>query len=182
MQVTCVELPTGDTVALVDGFFPDRVLQLAETIEQEFAPNNPDWTTPEAIPNRRVYTSTTPEYQQLKDYAASAEACRAVESIVGRTVWLSNMTVWTDLPGTGPLRPHRETAGEYLVQVFITDDPDGITGTTFYNEQRQVLFQLPFRNNFGWVFEGQRVLHGRQHSVAEGRTRTVVMLWYNQSL
>lgn len=180
MDVTRIELPTKDSVFLLDNFFAGEQLIQINSIVASYTQAPEQWQQPEAMQYRRVHTGESQEYRQLEQYLRSAEQCDQIAELTDCPVWLSNMTVWIDLPGTGPLLPHRETAGEFLVQVFIGPQTDNTNGTTFYADPRRVLVQLPYRYNFGWLFEGQKVLHGRQFGVAAGLTRAVVMMWYNR--
>lgn len=179
MLVNCVTLATGNPVYLIDEFFTAEPLAALHRICDNYSHTNPQWTQPPGFNNSRwVYDCASPEFQAVTEYTNSAEVLGQLSQLAGCPVWLSNTAMWVDLAGIGRLQPHREAVGGFLVQIFITQVADNLNGTTFYNENRQVLFQLPYRNNFGWLFEGDRVLHGRQSDVPAGLSRFSIMLWY----
>jgi hypothetical protein len=105
------------------------------------------------------------------------------EQLVGdRVGWfmLTEITFFRDAPGTPPLEPHREQAGAWLSQVYIAAQDHPTNGTTIYTDQKQVLLQLPYRNNTGWLFDtGRTVMHGREHAVPEDLERFSLMIWYD---
>lgn len=182
MLVNTVTLASGDPVFLIDEFFTAETLTALHAICDAFALDNPAWTQPEGFNHCRwVYDCASTEFAAVSDYIASTELTDQLASLVGHDLALSNTAMWVDFTGLGQLRPHRETAGGFLVQVFVTRQTDNLNGTTFYNDKRQVLFQLPYRNNLGWLFEGDRVLHGRQADVAPGLSRFSVMMWYGRT-
>lgn len=183
MLVTTVNLPDGKPVFLLEQFFPADKLALLHQICDNFDKDSKYWTHPEGFNNSRwVHTGTEKEYQLIVEYLSSPELMNKLSELIGHPVHLSNHTLWLDVTGLGPLRPHREAGGEFLAQIFITRQFDNFNGTTFYSNDRNVLFQLPYRNNFGWLFKGTEVLHGRQFDVAPGLERFSIMMWYNTTL
>ena len=169
MLVNRVELSSGEDIFLLDDFFPVEQLGLLQTVTDRFTKDSEHWTaSAEFCHHRWIYNSSEPEYHLVIDYAQSPELLNKLTELTGCALHFSHHTMWVDFAGMGALRPHYEQGGEFLVQVFITRKTDGTNGTTFYTNKRQVLFQLPYRNNLAWLFEGTKVLHGRQSDVAPG--------------
>lgn len=182
MLINATRLTSGAQVLLIDEFFPrdlnDALLQLVDA----FAVDNPAWRNPPEFNGRPryVYAGTAPVVDQLKQYLTSEELNKELEAHTGRPVRLIDLQIWVDLPGFGRLTPHVEAWGDYLSQIYITRQHDPDNGTTIYTDQRRILYQLPYRNNFGWFFDQcQLVWHGRKSDVAAGLTRASVMIWYN---
>jgi hypothetical protein len=181
MLVNEINLANGKQLFLLDKFFPPAQLAQLEQLCDAFTPDSESWT--QSFSNSRwVYNGTDTVYQQVVEYLSSTELTTQLSQLVGRDVHLSNHTLWLDVPGFGSLKPHRETGGEFLAQVFITKQFDNYNGTTFYTDDKNVLFQMPYRNNFAWLFEGTQVLHGRQFDVAPGLKRFSIMMWYNTTV
>lgn len=179
MLVNRVTLAQGQQVFLIDEFFTAQPLAALHTICDAFTQDNLAWSPTEGFNRSRwIYQCTGAEFAPVADYINSPELLGELGALAGHPVWLSNTTMWVDFTGVGALRPHREQVGGFLVQVFVTRHTDNLNGTTFYNDNRQVLFQLPYRNNLGWLFEGDRVLHGRQCDVTPGLSRFSIMMWY----
>jgi hypothetical protein len=91
----------------------------------------------------------------------------------------SYMKLYADLSGLGPLTEHVELAGEYVAQIYFTRTPYPYHGTSVHNQKKELLFTLPYRNNFGWFFDkGTTVMHSRLQDVLPGLNRFSLMLWY----
>lgn len=179
MLVNTVTLASGDPVFLIDEFFPAEPMTALHAIGDAFTRDNTAWTQPEGFNHSRwVYECGNTEFAPVADHVASTDLTDQLGALAGYPLRHSNTAMWVDFTGIGQLRPHRETATGFLAQIFVTRQTDNLNGTTFYNDGRQVLFQLPYRNNFGWLFEGDRVLHGRQADVTPGLNRFSVMMWY----
>ena len=182
MDVTAVTLATQERVFLLDKFFPGEVLCNLHTICKGFTKESPHWTQPKGFNHSRwEYLGTEPEWIPVKEYLGSAELIDSLSQLVGKPVHLSNTGLWVIFNGVPKLRPHVEGAGEYVSQVFVTPATHDLHGTTFYTAEKNILFQLPYRDNSGWLFHGQRVLHGRAVDVPEGVARYSIMMWYNQN-
>ena len=179
MLVNRIQLADGNPVFLIDEFFTEEIMSTLQIICDAFTKDNPAWTCPQGFNSSRwVYDCATTEFAPVADYIKSSEFADQISSLIGHPVWSSNTSMWVDFTGIGALRPHKEQAGGFLAQVFVTRTTDTLNGTTFYNAARQVLFQLPYRHNLGWLFEGDRVVHGRQSDVPTGLSRFSIMMWF----
>lgn len=169
---------------LIDEFFPKPLNEALLQLVDAFTTDTADWRNPPEFNGRPryVYAGTDPVQDQLRQYLTSAEVTEQLSAHTGQAVHLIDLQIWIDLPGFGRLTPHVEAWGDYLSQIYITrqQDPDG--GTTIYTDSRRILYQLPYRNNFGWFFDQcQLVWHGRKSDVAPGLRRATVMIWYNRA-
>lgn len=182
MIVNTVTTPIGARIFLIDNFFEAELLVKVRELFKGFSGKqdngwkNPDWTS-----KRYIYQGTDSNFLELKKYVQSTECVSQLESLLGN-VKISNtgLDLWIDLPGFGPLAPHFENEGSiYISQIYISDKDYPNNGTTIYTDDKQILFQLPFRDNFGWFFDkGYTVMHGRINDV-EPENRYSVMLWYS---
>jgi hypothetical protein len=180
MLVNTLTVETGEKVFLIDQVFEkpwlDRLHALCNSAELGTAP----WPLAENFGGRPRYmhNETGSEWADMQAYFASSEFLEPFEQIVGHSLRHSVSSIWADQRGFGPLTPHKEGGGSYMMQIYLTDNPHDWTGTTIYNEQKQVLVQLPYRDNFGWFFHGMQVMHGRHHDVPEALTRFTLQIWY----
>ena len=180
MFINTVNLVNGSKVLLLDQVFDIDLLSQLHALCDSFHLDNPDWQAPVWTTYRYVYQGSAPVYQALRQYLGSdAVITKITQAINKPRVIFSNITLWIDLPGTGPLAPHVEGDDSYLAQIYITKTPHSYTGTTIYQDNQQVLFQLPYRDNFGWFFDrATQVMHGREHDVPDGISRFSIMAWY----
>ena len=181
MLVNTLTTETGEKVFLLDQVFDkawlDRLHELCDSAElggNEWA--MPEWT--EGRP-RYMFNCKGSEWEEIRSYITSDEFLSKFESLLGHPLRCTAHSIWADLKGFGPLGPHKEGGGNYMMQVYLTRTDHPYTGTTIYTEDRQVLAQLPYRDNFAWLFHGMRVMHGRMHDVPEGITRFTFQIWFD---
>lgn len=181
MLVNTLTVETGEKVFLLDQVFDpvwlDRLHALCNSAELGTDP----WPIAKQFGGRPRYlhNETGQDWAELVEYFSSSEFLASFEQLVGHSLKCSTASIWADQRGFGELNPHKETGGGYMMQIYLTDTPHDWTGTTIYNEQQQVLAQLPYRDNFGWFFHGMRVMHGRHHDVPEGMTRFTLQIWFS---
>ena len=179
MLVNTLITETGEKVFLLDQVFdPDWLARLHALCNTAKIGTNP-WPLAERFGGRPRYlhNETGSEWADMQAYFASDEFLETLEKLVGHPLRYSMASIWADQRGFGPLGPHKEQGGAYMMQIYLTDNPHDWTGTTIYNEQGKVLVQLPYRDNFAWFFHGMRVMHGRHHDVPEGLTRFTLQIW-----
>lgn len=179
MLITQVDLVNGSRVLLLEDFFPADLIAQLQQICLEY-PASDVWTVPfgfDSTTARRSYTG--PGLAAVKAWLASAECTDQLSARVGRPIEYSDLHLWCDPPGVDQLAPHKEQGGEYLAQFFVADVEHSYTGTTVYNDDGRILFQMPYRNNYGWFFStGRTVMHGREHPVPAGINRFSLLVWY----
>jgi hypothetical protein len=186
MIVTKVALPNKANVLILEDVLPVTLLaDLHNDILDQFAPGHVDWTVPEVAhrTTRYQYNGTHATYKRMQEYMSSpAMLARFQGEIQSDDLEFSYMKLYADLSGLGPLKEHVELAGEHVAQIYFTRTPDPYHGTSIHNQQKELLFTLPYRNNFGWFFDvGTTVMHSRLQDVLPGLNRFSLMLWYGYS-
>jgi hypothetical protein len=185
MNLTRVTLENAATVLILENVLTQDLLEQAHALCESFSEENPDWVpfTPERL-DRYSYQGNHPIFNALKEYFGSKELIDQLNTAVtGERLELSMFKIWVDLPKFGPLVPHVESSDAYIAQIFVTHKEHSYTGTTIYNNDKEILFQLPYRNNCGWFFNnGSNVMHGREHGVPWGIQRFVLMIWYGNAI
>ena len=181
MLVNTLTVETGEKVFLLDQVFDQHWLGRLHALCDCAVLGTDPWPLATHFSGRPryLYNETGDDWGELVSYFSGPEFLCAFEQLVGHPLKYSVASIWADQRGFGALNPHKEYGGKYIMQVYITDTPHDWTGTTIYNEQQQVLAQLPYRDNFGWFFHGMRVMHGRQHDVPEDMTRFTLQIWFN---
>jgi hypothetical protein len=190
MLINRLQTETGAEVLLIDQVFEaDRLAQL-HAVCSEFTPGcatwpQPDWCHPPSnihdIP-RYLHDQSGTTWADLVQFFDTAEFKQPFEQCVGHELKYSVASLWADLTGFGALGPHKEQGGAYMMQVYLTHTAHSYAGTTIYNENQDILVQLPYRDNFAWFFHGQRVMHGRHHDVPEGLTRFTLQIWFDSKI
>ena len=183
MLINTLTTETGNQVLLIDQVFGAERLKQLHAICAKFTPGCEHWPQPTwcIVPQHRpryLFDEKGDEWAELVQFFNSAEVKQPIEQHLDLTLEYSVSSMWADMTGFGPLGPHKETGGGYMMQVYLTDTPHDYSGTTIYNEAGQVLVQMPYRDNFGWFFHGGNVMHGRHHDVPEGITRFTLQIWY----
>ena len=184
MLINTLTTETGNQVLLIDQVFgTDRLNQL-HSMCAEFTPGcehwpQPDWCAPPHNRPRYLFDEKGDEWAELVQFFSSDKFKQPIEQHLSISLEYSMATLWADLTGFGPLGPHKEQGGSYMMQVYLTDTPHDYSGTTIYNENGEVLVQMPYRDNYAWFFHGMRVMHGRHHDVPKDITRFTLQIWYN---
>lgn len=182
MNITRVTLENSSTVLILENVLPAELLEQAHEFCNSFSADSPEWELFGS--SRYIYTGNNPTYIKLKEYFESNEVMHQFNTaLTEKRLAPSVFKIWVDLPGFGPLLPHVETSDAYIAQLFVTQKEHSYTGTTIYNDNKEILFQLPYRNNCGWFFNnGSTVMHGRAHDVPEGIQRFALMVWYGNEI
>jgi hypothetical protein len=183
MNVTRVSLPTKSQVLILEDFFPRHTLQNLHNLCREWHPTlNQDWVQPYEFDGRPRwnYQGNHPWWEEAKLFMSSEHVLGRLQGeIQSERLAFDSAVMWMDQAGFGTLGPHQETSGTYLAQIYITETEHPYTGTTIHNSNKQILFQLPYRDNMGWFFDtGRTVMHGREHDVPEGINRFTLMAWF----
>ena len=180
MEITSIEIPNGNTVYLFENFYPSDVLSELTKICQGFSTESADWQAAEWTNKRYNFNHLDYLNQLLSEFYQ--EFCYSMESKLKYKMIFEEVLMWIDLPGLGKLQPHVEgpAGGTYLMQIYLTDRVEPFNGTTIYNDKKEILFQLPFRNNFGWMFDqATGVMHGRHSDVSPNLKRFNIMTRFN---
>lgn len=176
MKVNCVELARGNQVLLLEDFFePD----LAESLLQLCERHDHDWHCAEWTDRRKIYQGTDPIYQQVLAALASPVTVSGIEQFLGHRIYFQTAALWADYPGFGPLLPHVENSGQGQAQIYLTRNTYPCNGTTIMNHNKQHLFTMPFRHNYGWYFDQcTQIMHSRESDVVPNTVRYSLIFWY----
>jgi len=184
MLVNSVTVETGKKLWLLDNVLPEPWLDHVHGMCDQFVPGceswpQPDWCRDYGDRPRYIFHNQGPDWQKLKEYLDTREFLQNLETLTGCSLEVSAATMWADYQGFGSLGPHKEQGGNYMMQIYIAKQEHDWSGTTIYNERKQVLIQLPYRNNFAWFFHGQEIMHGRHHDVPENICRFTLQVWFS---
>lgn len=185
MQTTLVRLPNNHNIYILEHVLNGATLEYAHSLANTFSTDNPLWIragTADTYP-RWEYNTNDPTFDPIRHAFDRGEQLEYwQEHLVkepNRELYCSNISFFIDLPGSPGLQPHVEGVDSWLSQVYIARQTHTHNGTTMYNSNKEILFQLPYRNNMGWLFDtAGHVMHGRQHGVPEGLDRFSIMIWY----
>ena len=181
MLINVVELHDSAKILILDKIFDSDLLTELHELCNTFSVDHPDWKDPGWTKLRYEYIGGSDAHTNLCNYLRSSEFIDPVSAALGKTMEFGNLILWIDLPGYGPLSPHVDRDNPGLMQAYITTTPHSYTGTTMYSDDNNILFQLPYRDNFGWFFyPADKVLHGREHSVPEGVKRFSILINFYQ--
>jgi hypothetical protein len=185
MKSTCVYYQSSSKIFLIDNFFPnellENLLQIFENIE------DPLWVDSEIFEHRRgrlIYTGNTKTINQLNWFAQSSELVDSISKMIEKSVRFDSASLWADFEGYA-ISPHTDpNYFKHAIQIFVTRESTSwntaMHGTTIYQTEQEALFQMPYRNNFGYLFETpSAVLHGLGTQVPVGLQRNSVYLRYN---
>lgn len=185
MDITQIQLVNGSRVFITEDVLDSATLAYAHDLARNFSETNPLWHragTADMHP-RWEYATQDPSFAPVKQAFSNpvhlAQLKQLLAPATSRELFCSNITFFIDYPGSPPLLPHKEGSDSWLSQVYIASFPHPYNGTTVYNDRQKILFQLPYRDNMGWLFDnGATVMHGRAHTVPADLTRFSLMIWY----
>ena len=178
MDVTSIIVPNGNSVYLLDNYFPEDILSSLTDICNGFSESSEQWERTEWTDKRYIFKNISQFNPILDNFIKTVFAPRMMQAL-HHTLTYESSTLWVDLPGLGKLQPHKEGpgGGTYLMQVYLTNKSEPFNGTTIYTDDKQVLFQLPYRNNFGWLLDqATGVMHGRHSDVSPNLKRFSIMI------
>ena len=179
MKINSVELIDKQLVLLLEDFFETDFLEkLTQLFEQHT--KSLDWIDAEWTSHRQIYHGNDPVYLELLEVLSSPTILTPIEQALGKKIKFDSVNLWADYPGFGPLQAHQEGAGQGQAQIYITRKEHATNGTSILNNNKQLLFTLPYRNNYGWYFdECTKVMHSREFDVPAGTVRYSLIFWYN---
>jgi len=181
MNINKIDLANNSKVYLIDNFLDETHLQIAHDLCDTYYSNREDWEQPDWTKHRYVYKGGGEKFKKIWQYFGLEGIADVFDSIVDKDKNFIDLQLWCDLPNIPILDPHIE-AGAYLGQLYITKSIDSqypIHGTSIYNDNKQLLFTMPYRNNFCWFFDKcTSVMHGRNCEVPKGLERFSFLFRY----
>lgn len=186
MKTTVIDYLNQSKIYLLDDFFTTELSEQIHTVFDNVNPNEwPDTDVFKHRTGRLLYQGTSPVINHVMAYAASPDILEQISGMLGNAVSLGGISLWADFEGY-TIAPHVDPDFfDYAVQIYMTRTPpmwnSPILGTTIYQAPSKILFQLPYRNNFGYFFQKPgKVLHGLATPVPPGMQRNSVYLRYNR--
>ena len=177
MDITQIKLSNNNCVYLFNDLYPDDIITKLSDICNNFNPESSEWVSAEWTTKRYIYKNFEYFNSLLHDFYETS-FCHAMYPFIDHKLQYESSSLWVDLPGLGKLQPHVEgqDGGTYLMQIYLTDKSEPFNGTTINTDDKQILFQLPYRNNFGWLFDqATSVMHGRHSDVSPNLKRFSIM-------
>ena len=183
MNINKIHLENNTKVYIVENTLDQYFLALAHKICDTYFSDRSQWSNPDWTNLRFVHNKNTGYFQELNHCFKSGKMHKDIETLLKTNLQFSDMQLWCDLPGYGPLAPHVESSGAVQGQLYLTRAKDNQyvhNGTTVHNLDKKVLFTLPYRDNLSWIFEDcQQVMHGRESDVPKNLERFSLIFWYN---
>jgi hypothetical protein len=183
MNIHKIELATGQRACLLDEFLPTDLIKKVYTVFDSFSINDPTWVPdPPNDPDhvRFRYDGPNPIVGEVEEYLRSLAVLDKLGHAIGKKLEFDLVKFWIDTKML--LGPHVEqpNGGISMAQIYITKVEHPFLGTTLYQDNEKILFQLPFRNNFGWFFEkSDTVMHGKLTETPEKFNRCSLMIFFN---
>ena len=156
----------GVKVHLPYDFLAPRLVDEALALFDNFDNDRESWQTidgqKQGTVDRYQYTGTDPVFQEIKDVTCHPDVLAAMEQLVGKPVkTFGDISLWRDVEGY-KIPTHYDMGGwHYSLQIYFTRREYPMLGTTINDSQGRTVVTLPFRNNFGYIFDQcDRVNHG----------------------
>ena len=157
-----VNFPGQGEVALVDNVFPDDLV--VEILS--FFKDESQWQDTQKFDHYkgRLTSPGDPElFEKILQHANSPAMLDPVEEFLKAPQHSDNVEFWKDLPGY-LITPHLDFVGDdpYChVQVYFGEQTVPVAGTLFHTPDQQPLFNLTYRNNYGYLLNrGDTIWHG----------------------
>lgn len=180
MEINTVNLANTHNVLLLEDIFPADLLNGINLLCDTSELDNPDWQHPDWTKLRKIYHGHDPRYLEIKNYLSGRTFTEQIEQVIQKKMQFSDMALWADYPGYGPLLPHMEQHGSGQGQIFLNRKEFITNGTTFMNDSKQALFTLAYRNNYGWYMdECTKIMHSREFDVPSDIVRYSLLFWHN---
>lgn len=115
-----------------------------------------------------VYNKLTTELNAHVDQLSAA---------IGRSVFVADTGIWLDEPGFA-MGKHLDNEGVVMsMQIYLNENADNL-GTTFYNEDSTIRYQLPYKFNCGYMMiNGPEQYHGMINPVPANSYRISSYSW-----
>jgi hypothetical protein len=177
-----LDLHNGTRLFLIEDFFP---VSLAAAALELFKTGPSDSTAWEVISDqthavdRFHYIGSSTTLEQLQAHAKSKSTLDYFSTLINCNIEFVGVALWLDQAGYS-IPPHYDLDPyHYAAQIYITDTPNAMSGTTIYNELYRPIAQLPLSHNFGYLIDKTTtILHGIATPIPESCTRCSVYMKY----
>jgi len=174
-----VQFANNARLFLIDNFFSEELNNQVFGTFMSYNDTNTNWgntTNFEHKPGRKVYTGSV---GNIDAYVQTPAVLDQIRTLLGKPVKYLSSSMWVDLPGY-TISPHYDIdAFEHAVQIYMTDPSKNfeMMGTAFYLNNKQLMFEIPYRRNSGYLIDtAQSILHGLHHSIPPGFLRYSVYM------
>ena len=186
MIVNTFTYPDKLQVLLVDNFFPDDLIEELLTMCETSETHAQDWQYADWTNLRKIHKGNTDTFKKLESVLRDRRFLQPMSVYLQEhgkgplKMEFVQCNLWADYPGFGPLLAHQENAGQAQGQIFLTRELHKTNGTSMLNNNKELLFTLPYRNNYGWVMQDcQKTMHSREFDVVPNTVRYSLIFWHN---
>lgn len=180
MKINLINLANGYKTLLLEEIFPNDLLEQIHILCEQSENNDSSWEYPNWTKLRKIHNGIGHICDNIKDFLSSQQFVAPIENVINQKMIFVEYVLWADYPGFGPLWPHKEKHGQGQGQIFITRKEYPTNGTSICNDNGQLLFTMPYRNNFGWYFDQcTQVMHSRDYDVPDNIVRYSLIFWHN---
>lgn len=183
MNIHKIELSTGQQMCLIDQFLNPHILQDVNEVFDTFSVDNKYWV-PDPVDDlehiRFRYDGPSPLVSKIEQYLDSTEIIAPLEQVFQKKLKFSVLKFWVDTKML--LDPHVEqpNGGITMAQIYITKKEFPYLGTTMYQDNKKMLFQLPYRDNFGYCWEkSDSIMHGKIFETPVGFNRQSLIIFFS---
>jgi hypothetical protein len=184
MNIHNLQLSTGQQVLLLDQFLSPPMLKKTKDVFATFLVDNPSWVRDPAnapVHVRYRFDAYHPAVKEIEEYLQSPSVIEPISRVLGIDLKFQTLKFWVD--NKMLLNPHKEQPMSDIAaaQIYITDQEQPFLGTVINQDDKKILFQLPFRNNFGWLFaKAEEVMHSKITETPESFNRCSLMIFFER--
>ena len=182
MKHSTLDFHNGTRLFLIEDFFPVSLAAAALELFKTGPGDSTNWKViaeQKQTVDRFHYVGNSTTLEQLQAHAESNSTLNYFSNLLDCKLEFVMLALWLDQPGYS-ISPHYDLDPvEYAAQIYITDTPNAMSGTTIYNELYSPIAQLPLSHNFGYLIDKTTtVLHGIATPIPENCTRCSVYMKY----
>lgn len=184
MNIHKIELSTGQKMCLLDRFLNNDILKKVNDIFDSFSANSEYWVPdPPNDPDhvRYRYDGPNPYVADVEEYLNSEEIIKPLSEVLNKQITFSVLKFWVDTKMLLSAHTEQPNGGMPMAQIYITRKEYPYLGTTMFQDDKKLLFQLPYRNNFGYIWEkSDKVMHGKIFETPSGFNRCSLIIFFNE--
>jgi hypothetical protein len=157
----------------LDPYLAQDVLGLFEYFDNDRESWKPIDGQKQGTVDRYQYIGNDSVFRKLKELTCHPDVLAAMEQLVGNPVkTFGDISLWLDVEGY-KIPTHCDVGGwDYSLQIYFTRTEHPMLGTTINDLRGRTVVTLPFRNNFGYIFDKcDHVNHGLATAVPPGIRR-----------
>ena len=184
MNLHTVELATGQKMFLIDQFLSQPILEKVFSIFDSFSVDSEYWVPdPPNDPDhiRYRYDGSNPYVNEVEQYLSSPAIIDTLSVALNKQIRFSVLKFWVDKKMLLSAHKEQPNGGLSMAQIYITKKEYPYLGTTMFQDNKKLLFQLPYRNNFGYMWEkSDKVMHGKIFETPEDFNRCSLIIFFTE--